>query len=123
MKKVMFLCMLSIFLFACGGAPATPIPPSPTPTLISPTSTPLPIPTATSVPLPTPTPAITPSPILMPPTNTPTSEITWNCKGDLFNCGDFSSCEEAMSYFLACPGDPSQLDKDGDGIPCETLCQ
>jgi len=50
----------------------------------------------------------------------PTAE--WDCNGNLYNCGDFSSCEEVMSYWHACPGDPSQLDNDHDGRPCETLC-
>lgn len=43
----------------------------------------------------------------------------WNCVGNLYNCSDFGSREEVMSYFNACPGDPSQMDGDGDGIPCE----
>jgi micrococcal nuclease len=47
---------------------------------------------------------------------------TWNCLGNLYNCGDFSSCEEVKSYWQACPGDPSQLDGDHDGKPCESLC-
>ena len=48
---------------------------------------------------------------------------TWNCDGNLYDCGDFSSCEEVMSYWQACPGDPSRLDGDHDGRPCETLCR
>jgi len=43
----------------------------------------------------------------------------WNCAGNLYDCSDFSSREEVMSYFYACPGDPSRMDGDGDGIPCE----
>lgn len=58
------------------------------------------------------------------PTVSPASpEPSWDCGGDLYNCGDFSSCQELMSYWNACPGDPSQLDEDGDGQPCESLCQ
>jgi len=83
----------------------TPIPPSPTAT-----NTPLSTPTSTSTPLPT-------------PTNTPTPRTGWNCSGDLYNCSYFTSCDEVMSYFLACPGDPSRLDGDHDGIPCESLCK
>jgi micrococcal nuclease len=47
---------------------------------------------------------------------------SWSCVGNLYNCGDFSSCEEVMSYWQACPGDPSRLDGDHDGRPCESLC-
>lgn len=53
---------------------------------------------------------------------TPTS-TTWNCSGNIYNCSDFSSCDEVMSYWNACPGDPSWLDGDNDGIPCESLCR
>ncbi len=116
------------------------IPPSPTLTPIPPTltstDTPLPTPTLTSTPLPTPTltspppptatdtPLPTPGPPTpVPPTNTPSSGGGWNCSGNLYNCSNFSSCEEVMDYFLACPGDPSRLDGDNDGTPCESLCQ
>jgi len=109
---------------------STPIPPSPTPTPIPPTSTPantpLPTPMPTSTPLPTPTPTETPSPTPLPPTEVPptsTPGAGWDCNGDLYNCGDFSTCEEVKSYFRACPGDPSRLDGDKDGIPCESLCK
>jgi len=54
---------------------------------------------------------------------TPTPGATWNCVGNIYNCSDFSSCAEVMSYWNACPGDPSRLDGDNDGIPCEVLCQ
>jgi micrococcal nuclease len=54
---------------------------------------------------------------------TPTSGPGWNCVGNIYNCGDFSSCDEMMSYWSACPGDPSRLDGDHDGRPCESLCQ
>jgi len=55
------------------------------------------------------------------PTSTPGT--AWNCVGNIYNCSDFSSCAEVMSYWNACPGDPSRLDGDNDGIPCESLCQ
>jgi len=48
---------------------------------------------------------------------------TWNCSGNIYNCSDFSSCEQVMSYWNACPGDPSRLDGDNDGTPCESLCR
>jgi micrococcal nuclease len=47
----------------------------------------------------------------------------WTCVGNLYNCDSFSSCEEVMSYWQACPGDPSRLDGDHDGRPCESLCR
>jgi micrococcal nuclease len=54
---------------------------------------------------------------------TPTLGSAWNCSGNLYNCGDFSSCAQVMSYWNACPGDPSLLDGDHDGVPCEALCR
>lgn len=44
------------------------------------------------------------------------------CSSDSHNCGDFSSCSEVMEVFNACSSDIHKLDKDGDGIPCESLC-
>lgn len=35
-------------------------------------------------------------------------------------CAEFSSCAEAKRYFVRCGG--KQLDGDGDGKPCESLC-
>jgi endonuclease YncB( thermonuclease family) len=55
------------------------------------------------------------------PTSTP--GVSWNCMGNIYNCDDFSSCAEVMSYWNACPGDPSRLDGDHDGRPCESLCR
>jgi micrococcal nuclease len=86
------------------------------------TPTPLP-PTAThraTATLAPPTPTPVPPP---PPPPTPTAGTAWNCHGNLYNCGDFSSCAEVMSYWYACPGDPSRLDGDHDGRPCEDLCK
>ena len=38
------------------------------------------------------------------------------------DCGDFSTWEEAQAFFKrAGPGDPHRLDRDRDGIACETL--
>ena len=34
------------------------------------------------------------------------------------DCSEMSSCDEAKYYLQNCPG--TQLDPDGDGIPCET---
>ncbi|MEM9952998.1 MAG: excalibur calcium-binding domain-containing protein [Chloroflexota bacterium] len=51
------------------------------------------------------------------------SQIQWSCSGNIYNCDSFSSCGEMRSYFNACAGDPSELDADNDGIPCERTCQ
>lgn len=38
------------------------------------------------------------------------------------NCSDFSTWEEAQAFFeSAGPGDPHGLDRDNDGIACESL--
>lgn len=45
-----------------------------------------------------------------------------NCSSDEYNCGDFSSQVEAQDVFEACsPGDVHQLDRDGNGVACESL--
>lgn len=36
-------------------------------------------------------------------------------------CGKISSCEEAHWYLDNCPWG-GKLDRDSDGIPCESLC-
>jgi len=57
------------------------------------------------------------------PTSAPVSvpvQQVWNCTGDIYNCNSFSSRADLMSYFNSCPGDPSDLDHDGNGIPCES---
>lgn len=40
--------------------------------------------------------------------------------GDL-DCNDFSSQSEAQRHFDSQRGDPDRLDRDNDGVPCETL--
>lgn len=47
--------------------------------------------------------------------------LAWTCTGNLYNCSDFSDRNTLMSYFNVCPGDPSGLDSDNDGYPCESL--
>ena len=38
------------------------------------------------------------------------------------DCSDFSSWREAQDFYeQSGPGDPHGLDRDGDGIACETL--
>jgi micrococcal nuclease len=94
-------------------AEPTPLPPTPT---LAPTATPTLVPATATPPAPTSTP-------VPPPPPTPTAGRAWNCNGNLYNCDDFSSCAEVMSYWYACPGDPSRLDGDHDGRPCESLCR
>jgi len=40
--------------------------------------------------------------------------------GDL-NCSDFGSQADAQRVYDATPGDPYDLDRDGDGVACEGL--
>lgn len=56
-----------------------------------------------------------------PPPPPVSSGNNWTCYGDLYNCNDFSSWNQMMDYWNACPGDPSQLDRDKNGIPCESM--
>jgi hypothetical protein len=128
-------------------APSPTIPPTPTdipptPTDIPPTNTAIPSPTdepptatpeptATPTDIPTPEPSATPVPTAKPkPTDKPapkplaapaTSRL--NTHGaNLYNCSDFSTYDEALAVYKAnLPGDPNDLDRDNDGIPCESL--
>ncbi len=43
----------------------------------------------------------------------------FSCGGDLYNCGDFCTYNDVQSYWGQCPGDPSRLDRDRDGSPCD----
>ncbi len=39
-----------------------------------------------------------------------------------YDCDDFSTHAEAQKFYLSAgAGDPHRLDRDGDGIACETL--
>lgn len=44
----------------------------------------------------------------------------YQCEGKR-RCGDMDSCEEAEFYLNHCGQD--RLDRDHDGIPCESLCE
>jgi hypothetical protein len=46
---------------------------------------------------------------------------SYSCAGDIYNCSNFSNRTDLMNYFNACPGDPSKLDQNNDGVPCESL--
>lgn len=48
----------------------------------------------------------------------------WNCSGNIYNCSDFLTQAEAQYAFEACGGignDIHKLDRDGDGVACESL--
>lgn len=55
-----------------------------------------------------------------PPVVSSPVQQAWNCIGDNYNCNSFSSRADLMAYFNSCPGDPSDLDHDGNNIPCES---
>ena len=38
-----------------------------------------------------------------------------------YNCDDFGSHAEAQAYYEQQNGDPDGLDRDGDGLACESL--
>lgn len=44
----------------------------------------------------------------------------YRCEGKT-KCGEMTSCEEAMFYLKECG--VGRLDRDKDGVPCETICQ
>lgn len=53
-----------------------------------------------------------------------TLETGFNCESNIYNCGDFSTQEEAQTVYEECGGvgnDIHQLDKDGNGLACESL--
>ena len=47
------------------------------------------------------------------------STPSYKC-GTKTTCSQMSSCDEALFYFKSC--DLGKLDKDQDGIPCESIC-
>lgn len=119
---------------------STPIPPTPTvvpPTVVvvaTPTNTPY-IVTATAPPLitpyvvtATPNPLATPYVLIVTPTASipmPTGQVLLcACVADLYNCPDFSSSNAAQACFAFCvsqgAGDIHQLDRDNDGLACES---
>ena len=92
-----------------------------------PTKTPLPtdtpMPTATPHP---PTPMHPLQPTVGPLTQTPSGEAAvCDCSGDLYDCSDFSTHAEAQACYEYCEslgrGDIHCLDRDNDGIACESL--
>lgn len=47
-------------------------------------------------------------------------EEQYSCEAKTY-CTQMVSCEEAYYYLNTC--ELSRLDSDGDGVPCESLCQ
>jgi hypothetical protein len=45
------------------------------------------------------------------------SQTQFRCEGKT-RCSEMSSCEEATFYIQNCPG--TEMDGDGDGVPCES---
>jgi len=49
-------------------------------------------------------------------------ETEYDCSSDVYNCGDFTTQEEAQAVYDECgPEDVHGLDNDGDGVVCEGL--
>lgn len=84
-------------------------------------------PTATTAPATSAPPADTPEPTPLPtavpqPTSPPTPAC--DCSYDRYNCSDFGTQGEAQAcydYCLPIAGDIHDLDKDNDGLACESL--
>lgn len=50
--------------------------------------------------------------------------VLWSLRGDGvldLNCADFARQADAQRVYDATPGDPYDLDRDGDGVACEAL--
>ena len=54
--------------------------------------------------------------------SSPSPSSSSSCGGNIYNCGDFSTCSEVMEVFNSCSYDVNELDGDNDGTPCESLC-
>lgn len=63
--------------------------------------------------------APTPAPATPAPAPVAANPAGWSC-GTKTTCGQMSSCEEAKFYLTQCGA--KSLDRDGDGIPCASLC-
>ena len=55
-------------------------------------------------------------------TKKPKTEVKaeFKCEGKKY-CKEMNSCKEAMFYLKQCG--VSRLDRDKDGVPCETICR
>lgn len=56
-----------------------------------------------------------------PPQETPRTNQLPACVNSDCNCSDFKTQAEAQRVLAAFPGDPHKLDRDGDGVACESL--
>lgn len=102
--------------------------PSPTETLPPSTLTPTSSPPKTTRDTPEPTPTTTDTPVPVPPTtepSTPDDSVDLpppsGGSSDPYDCSDFDTHEQAQTVLEETPGDPSGLDRDGNGIACESL--
>jgi len=51
-----------------------------------------------------------------------TGETGFNCESNTYNCDDFLTQSEAQEVYEECGiGDIHQLDRDGNGLACESL--
>ena len=51
-------------------------------------------------------------------------ETEYGCESNIYNCNDFETQGEAQTVYEECGGlenDIHQLDKDGNGLACESL--
>ena len=48
-------------------------------------------------------------------------EEDWVCSYNYYNCDDFRTHREAQRAYEYCGGDIHELDRDKDGLACETL--
>ena len=64
--------------------------------------------------------APTPAPSKPAPAAKPTAPPGWTC-GTKTTCGQMSRCDEAKFYLTQCG--VKNLDRDGDGVPCASLCR
>lgn len=74
-----------------------------------------------SEPIPTSAPMSIPKEITTEASQTSTN---YSCSANIYNCGDFSTHDEAQSVYESCGGvahDVHGLDRDNDGTSCETL--
>jgi outer membrane biosynthesis protein TonB len=94
--------------------------PDPSPAVEAPTPTPEPSPVAKAA---APTPEVKPSP--KPESDSSEAKVKAvnfpSCVNSDCNCSDFTTRAAAQRVLEAFPGDPFKLDRDRDGIACETL--
>lgn len=65
-------------------------------------------------------PALAPAPIAAPPARSSSAASSFTCGAKQY-CREMSSCAEARFYLTQCG--LTRLDRDNDGIPCESICR